>query len=282
MAISASTVMELRNQTGAGMMDCKRALEESAGDLEKASEYLRKKGISIAAKKSGRETNEGAIAIAIAPDHKQAAIVQLACETDFVARNEQFQSLLRSLAEHVLKHGDTGLAEQKFGESTVAETLTAAVGKIGENLKLVNAKRIGLKGNGLIGGYVHSNGKIGVLVALETDKAVAPGALEPLAKDLSMHVAASPVKAITPEEIDPAELRKEKEILVAQAKESGKPDNIIEKIVQGRIHKYMQEITLLSQPFVKDPERTVAQLLKDSEKQLAAKITPVQFVKWQF
>ena len=282
MAISASTVMELRAITGAGMMDCKRALEESGGDLEKASEYLRKKGIAIAAKKSSRETNEGAIAIAIAPDRKQAAIVQLACETDFVSRNEQFQSLLRALAEQVLQHGETALPEQKFGEGTVADTLTAAIGKIGENLRLVAAKRIGIGGNGLIGGYVHSNGKIGALVALQTDKSVAASALEPLAKDLSMHVAASPVKAIHPEEIDPALLDKEKEILAAQAKESGKPDNIIEKMVQGRINKFMQEITLLSQPFVKDPERTVAQLLKDSGKQLAVKITPVQFVKLQF
>jgi elongation factor Ts len=146
----------------------------------------------------------------------------------------------------------------------------------------VDAKRIGISGNGLIGGYVHSNGKIGALVALQTDKSVAANGLEPLAKDLSMHVAASPVKAIHPQEIDPALLDKEKEILTAQAKESGKPDSIIEKMVQGRINKFMQEITLLSQPFVKDPERTVAQLLKDSEKQLAVKITPVQFVKLQF
>jgi elongation factor Ts len=274
--------MELRNLTGAGMMDCKRALEESGGDLEKASEYLRKKGIAIAAKKSGRETKEGAIAIAVSPDRKRAAMVQLACETDFVARNEQFQDLLRSLADHVLKNGDASLAEQKFGGSTVAETLTAAIGKIGENIRLVNAQRISVNGHGVIGGYVHSNGKIGVLLALRSEKAADAAALEALAKDLSMHVAASQVKAIQPEEIDPAVLEKEKEILVAQAQESGKPAAIVEKMVQGRMNKFVQEITLLSQPFVKDPERTVAQLLKDSEKQLGTQVTPVQFVKWQF
>ena len=284
MSISAATVMELRNITGAGMMDCKRALEESGGDLEKASENLRKKGISIAQKKSGRETKEGAITIAISKDMKKAAIVQLACETDFVARNEEFQRLLGALTRQVLEKGDADLAAQPVlgGAGTVEQAITAAIGKIGENLRLVSARRLELKGEGAIGGYVHSNGKIGVLLALQSDKPVKGGALEALAKDLSMHIAASQVQAIHPEEIDPAALAKEKEILAAQARESGKPENIIEKMIAGRLNKFVQEITLLSQPFVKDPERTVAQVLKDAEKQAGARITPVQFVKSQF
>ena len=284
MSITAATVMELRNMTGAGMMDCKRALEESGGDLEKAGENLRKKGIAIAQKKSSRETNEGAIAITFSPDRKRAAMVQLACETDFVARNEEFQKLLQELTRQVLEKGDANLADQPMagGEGTVSERLTAAIGKIGENLRLVSAKRVELKGPGAIGGYVHSNGRIGVLLALQTDKAVNGESLETLAKDLSMHIAASQVKAITKDEIDPALLEKEKEILTAQAKQTGKPDHIIEKMVQGRINKFVQEITLLSQPFVKDPDRTVAQVLKDMEKQAGVRITPVQFVKWQF
>jgi elongation factor Ts len=284
MAISAAMVMELRSQTGAGMMDCKRALEESGGDLEKAGEYLRKRGIAIAQKKSSRETHEGAIAIALSPDRKRAAIVQLACETDFVARNEDFQRLLHSLSRQVLECGDAGLADQPMtgGEGTVGETLTAAIGKIGENIRLVSARRLAIDGEGIIGGYVHSNGRIGVLMVLRTDKPARGDALETLAKDLSMHIAASNVKAIAQEEIDPALLDKEKEILAAQAKESGKPEAIVEKIVAGRIHRFVQEITLLSQPFVKDPQRTVAQVLKDAEKRVGAKITPVQYVKWEF
>jgi elongation factor Ts len=284
MAITAAMVAELRNITGAGMMDCKRALEESGGDLEKAGEYLRKKGISIAAKKASRDTNEGGIAIEIAADKKRAAIVQLACETDFVARNEQFQELLKTLAHQALEKGGQDFASQKLGGgvATVGETLTEAIGKIGENLRLVNVERVELKGDGAIGGYVHSNGKIGVLLALQSDKAVGGDALEVLAKDLSMHIAASNVKAISEDGVDPAEVAKEKDILMAQARESGKPENIIEKMVAGRINKYMQEITLLAQPFVKDPERTVKQVIADAGKAAGAKVTPVQYVKWQF
>jgi len=284
MAIPAAKVMELRNLTGAGMMDCKRALEESAGDLEKAGEYLRKKGISIAAKKSSRETNEGGIAIEIGPDKKHAAIVQLACETDFVARNEQFQGLLQMLTHQILEKGDQNFADQPLsgGGGTVGGALTEAIGKIGENLRLINAQRVDLKGEGAIGGYVHSNGKIGVLLALQSDKAVTGDGLSTLAKDLSMHIAASPVKALRQDEIDPAEVAKEREILTAQARESGKPEAIIEKMVAGRINKHLQEITLLAQPFVKDPERTVAQVIADTGKAMGAQVMPVQFVKWQF
>ena len=284
MAISAALVMELRNLTGAGMMDCKRALQESDGDLEKAGEYLRKKGIDIAAKKSSRDTNEGGIAVAFSGDGKSAAMVQLACETDFVAGNEQFQGLLGLFTEQALERGGEGFAEQPLlsGEGTVGETLTAAIGKMGENIRLIDAKRLELEGEGAIGGYVHSNGRIGVLLALSADSAVDGARLETVTKDLAMHVAASPVSALTEEEIDPAEVEKEKGILVAQAKESGKPEEIVEKMVAGRLKKFVQENTLVSQPFVKDPDKTVAQVLKEAGQELGTQIAPVEYLKWQF
>jgi elongation factor Ts len=284
MAISAAQVMELRAVTGAGMMDCKKALEEVAGDMEAAKDYLRKKGISIAQKKSSRATNEGAVAIRIAADKKSAAAVQLACETDFVARNDQFMALLERLTAQVLAQGSTDVPEQKLagGKGTVSDLITETISKLGENVQLVDARRVTLSGAGTIGGYVHSNQKIGVLVAVKSDKAVAGGALDVLAKDLAMHIAATPVAAISAEEIDPALIAKEKEIFAAQAKESGKPADIVEKMVQGRLSKYLKEVALLDQPFVKDPERSVKKLIAETSQHVSAKLSVDQFVKLQF
>jgi elongation factor Ts len=284
MAISASQVMELRAATGAGMMDCKKALEEVDGDMDAAKDYLRKKGIAIAQKKSSRETHEGAVALRIAADKHAAAMVQLACETDFVARTEQFTALLETLVAQVLAKGAEGLAEQKLagGKGSVAELITEAISKLGENLQLVEAGRVELPGAGTIGGYVHSNQKIGVLVALTSDKPVAGDALDVLAKDLAMHVAASQVSSVAGDDIDPAVLAKEKEIFAAQARESGKPPEIVEKMVQGRLGKFVKEVTLLEQPFVKDPERSVRQLVADAGKRAGAKLAVERFVKFQF
>jgi elongation factor Ts len=284
MAISASQVMELRAATGAGMMDCKKALEEVGGDMDAAKDYLRKKGIAIAAKKSSRETNEGGVAIRIAEDHRSAAIVQLACETDFVARNEQFTALLERLAAQVLAKGDADVPAQKLlqGKGSVADLITESIAKLGENVQLLGAARMALDGPGTIGGYVHSNSKIGVLVALASDKAVAGDALDVLAKDLAMHVAASQVAAVRAEEIDPDVLAHEREIYAAQARESGKPAEIVEKMVQGRLGKFVKEVSLLEQPFVKDPERTVKQLVAETGKRAGASLSVERFVKLQF
>jgi elongation factor Ts len=284
MAISASQVMELRAATGAGMMDCKKALEEVGGDMDAAKDYLRKKGIAIAQKKSSRQTNEGGVAIRYADDKKSAAIVQIACETDFVARTDQFSGLLDSLAAQVLAKGDENVAGQALagGKGTVGELITESVAKVGENLQLLDARRVQLKGAGAIGAYVHSNGKIGVLVALKSDKAVAGDALDVLAKDLAMHIAASNVSSVAGDDIDPAVIAHEKEIFAAQAKESGKPAEIVEKMVQGRVGKFIKEVTLLEQPFVKDPERTVKKLVADVGKQAGASLAVERFVKLAF
>ena len=275
MTIPAGKVMELRNITGAGMMDCKRALQETNGDMEQAQDYLRKKGISIAQKKSDRATNEGGIGVSFDEKHHQAAIVRLACETDFVARNEQFDALLATFGEQVLAKGDQDVLDQQAldGSGTVSELLTRSITTLGENLQFIEASRLELSGEGYIGGYVHSNKKIGVLVAISGS-----GDLETLARDVAMHIAASNVHAISADDLDPGLVAKEKEILIAQAKESGKPDDIIEKMVQGRINKFVKEIVLLDQPFVKNPDQTVAQVVKDC----GADLKVEQFLKFHF
>jgi elongation factor Ts len=292
MAISASQVMELRSATGAGMMDCKKALEEVGGDMDAAKDYLRKKGISIARKKSSRETNEGGIAIRLSPDRRAAAMVQLACETDFVARNEQFGALLGVLTEQVLAAGDRDVPAQALpeGKGTVADLITENIGKMGENLQLVEAVRLSLDGEGVLGGYVHSNSRIGVLLALRgagPDAGLGAGpdageTLETLARDIAMHIAASQVNSVSGDDLDPAVLEKEKEILTAQALESGKPADIAAKMVEGRLRKFVKEVTLLEQPFVKDPEQTVRQRVAEVGRQLGAGLTVERFVKFQF
>ena len=287
MSITASQVAELRATTGAGLMDCKKALEASSGDLQAAADYLRKKGISIAQKKSARETKEGAVGVALSPDKRAAAMVRLACETDFVARNEQFQALVSQLAKQVLAKGASDVPGQPLasgvgsGNGTVADLITQAIATTGENLQFVEAAKVEANA-GVIGGYVHSNGKIGVLVALNAGGSQAADKLETLARDIAMHIAASQVSAIRPEEVPPEVLQKEKEILVAQAAESGKPADIVEKMVQGRINKFLREITLLSQPFVKNPDQTVEQLLAEQGKALGGKLAVERFVKFAF
>jgi elongation factor Ts len=283
MSITATQVAELRALTGAGLMDCKKALEESGGNVEAARDILRKRGIAVAQKKSARETKEGGVAMEIAADRASGALVRLASETDFVARNDQFKTLLKMLAQQVLAQGAQDLAAQPAvsGKGTVGDQITAAIAAMGENLQLAQAERVQVSG-GVVGGYVHSNSKIGVLVALKAEGQAAPGALQTLARDLAMHVAASQVSAISADQIGAEELSKEKEIYAAQAAESGKPPEIVEKMVQGRLSKYLKEVTLLNQPFVKDPEKTVEKLLAEQGQALGAKLTVERFVKMQF
>lgn len=283
MSISASEVMSLRSATGAGMMDCKKALEECGGDMEKARDYLRKKGISIAVKKSGRETKEGGIGIVVSDDRKQAAMVRLACETDFVARNEQFKTLLDRLATQVLSAGADDVTSQAMndGGGTVREVLTAAVGTLGENIQFMEAARAGVAESGVVGTYVHTNGKVGAIVVMNSDAADA-AALSRIGKDVAMHIAASQVISVGQEQIPQAELDKEREIFEAQARESGKPDDIVEKMVLGRLKKFVKESTLLDQPFVKDPDKSVQGMLADEGKALGAEVSVANFVKFQF
>jgi elongation factor Ts len=285
MTISASLVKELREKTGAGMMDCKTALTEVKGDIEAAVDWLRKKGLSKAAKKAGRTAAEGLIGIHTAGN--AGAMVEVNSETDFVARNEQFQALVRQLASQVLAKGAERVPEQTLapglgsGKGTVAEAITQAIGTTGENLQFMEAAKLEAPG-GVVGGYVHSNAKIGVLVALKAEGAAKAEQLEPVARDLAMHIAASQVSAIRPEDVPADVLQKEKEIYGAQAKESGKPADIVEKMVQGRLAKFLKEVSLLNQPFVKNPELTIEKLLAEQSKALGAKLSVERYVKFTF
>ncbi|HZG15111.1 MAG TPA: translation elongation factor Ts [Candidatus Bathyarchaeia archaeon] len=260
MAISAQSVKELRERTGAGMMDCKKALEETNGDMEKAIDLLRERGIAKAAKKAGRIAAEGLTAIATAGN--KAAIVEVNCETDFVAKNPEFQTLVKDIAEHVVGQNPATVEaalEQPFkgaGE-TLAHVINEKISTIGENISLRRFSVVEVS-DGVIGGYLHMGGKIGVVVALEGSKD------EGLAKDLGMHVAASNPRFIDRSEVSADEIEREREVLKNQALSEGKPEAIVEKMVEGRLSKYFEEYCLVEQPFVKDPDKKVSALLKDA------------------
>lgn len=262
MNITASQVKELRQQTGCGMMDCKKALMEANGDMEQANEILRKKGIAKAAKKADRVAAEGVIAFKKAADNRSAVMIEVNSETDFVARDENFLHFVATVTEQALQGCvdniatlmDTTIASGK----TIEQVRQELIAKIGEN---INVRRVTyITTQGLIGAYLHSN-RIGVLVS------VLDGDAE-LAKDIAMHVAAAKPLVVMADQIAPELLAKEREIYRAQALESGKPENIVEKMVEGRIKKYLDEVCLLGQAFVKNPEITVAQLLKTKQAQV--------------
>jgi elongation factor Ts len=251
MSITAAMVKDLRDRTGAGMMDCKKALAECDGDEEKAIAWLREKGLSKAAKKAGRATSEGLITISLAADCMSAAMSELKCETDFVAKNEEFIALAEGLAKNALAL-KTDNVEALPAEVT---DLTGLIGKIGENMQVGRLAFVALPGSGAIGTYVHSTKKLGVLVELS-------GAATPdLAKDIAMQIAAASPICVTPDQIPAETLAQEKEIYLNQAKEEGKPAQIAEKIVEGRIRKFYQEVCLREQVFIKDDKKTIKDLL---------------------
>lgn len=260
MAITASMVKELRERTGAGMMECKRALVETKGDMEVAIIAMRKSGQVKAAKRAGRIAAEGAIVIALGVDKKNAFMAEINCETDFVARDENFRGFVDQLAVRGLEIEASSVdvllnaSEKEGAPKTLEEARAELVVTIGENIQL---RRVALlEANGTVGAYCHG-GRIGVLVALDKD--------EPeLAKDIAMHVAAMNPQAVDSYNVSEDIIEKEKEIFSAQAKESGKPDNIIEKMVTGRIAKFLKEVCLVDQAFIKDQDQTVGKLLKDN------------------
>ena len=284
MIISASQVKELRDATGAGMMDCKAALTENAGDMEAAVDWLRKKGLSKAAKKSGRTAAEGLIGVA--SSGTTAALVEVNSETDFVGRNDQFQALVRQVAElAVAAGGDVdklGATKVPGTEKTVTERITDAVATIGENMRLRRTAAITVS-DGVVGTYIHSAvadglGKIGVIVGLEStgDKTV----LAMLGKQVAMHIAAATPIAVRPEEVDSSILDRERDIFADQARQSGKAEAVIEKMIEGRIRKFYEEVTLLKQAFVVIPDMTVEAALKKAEKEVGAPVAITSFVRY--
>ncbi len=263
--ISADAVKRLRDSTGAGMMDCKRALEEAGGDGHKAGAILRERGLAKAVKREGRATSEGVIAIALAG--RQGALLELGCETDFVARTDAFTALADELARAAAADArlasPSALLSARLGAETGEARIKAAVARIGENIQLKRVARVEV-GSGLVGGYVHAGGKLGVLVAIEAPNGVA--GLDVLAKDVAMHVAAhdpTPV-SVDKDGISPELLESERAIYRKQAEGSGKPPPVIEKIVEGKLQKFIAEICLLRQAFVKDPDKTVGKLLQET------------------
>ena len=264
--ISAKSVKDLRDKTGVGMMDCKRAIKDADGDVEKAIELLRERGLAKAGKRGGRATSEGAVSIAI--DGSVAAIVEVGCETDFVARTDLFVEFGRQLAEMAAKDasidGPDSLLKASIDGETVADKVNAAIGRLGENIVVKRVTRLDAGASGVAGGYVHAGGNLGVVVTLATQGSGTE--LETLAKDLAMHVAAadpSPI-AVDRSGVDSALLDSERSIYRNQAIQSGKPEAVVEKIVDGRINKYLSEICLVEQPFVKDPDQTIGDLLKQA------------------
>ncbi len=256
MAITATTVKELRERTGAGMMDCKKALQEVDGDVDQAIENMRKSGMAKAARKAGRIVAEGLLVIKQNEETGQLVIVEINSETDFVIKDDSFKVFCDQVASCALANQPVdidSLMGCNIGEQTVEEIRQQLVAKIGEN---TSVRRFSLidAAQGILGSYLHGV-RIGVIVELE-------GGDEALAKDIAMHIAASNPTCIAEEDVPQDVLAKEKEILVAQAEESGKPPEIIEKMIGGRINKFLKEITLLGQPFVKDPDQTVAKLLE--------------------
>ena len=273
-AISAALVKDLREQTGAGMMDCKKALIDTDGDIEQAVDWLRKKGLAAAAKKSGRIAAEGLVGVASAPG--KAAVVEVNAETDFVSRNETFQAFVEQVAKTALAVGDdlaTINAQPYPGTGrTVAEELTHLVATIGENMNIRRAKVLTVP-RGVVATYMHSAikpglGRIGVLAALEGPGEFA--VLETLGRQVGMHVAATRPEALDIDYVDPAALEREKAVLTEQARASGKPEAIIEKMVEGRIRKYYEEVVLLEQVWVHDGETRVRAVAKKAGVTLAA------------
>ena len=254
--ITAGMVKDLREKTDAPMMECKKALSEANGDMEKAEEILRVKLGSKASKAAGRIAAEGIVSTFISGDQKLGTIVEVNCETDFVAKNEDFLAFAKNLAELVAKQNPVdvaALSNLTLNGATVEATRTALVGKIGENVSVRRFARIEAKGK--LSQYIHGGAKIGVMVDII-------GGDDALAKDLPMHIAASKPVSLTKEEVSPELIQKERDVAMAKAAESGKPAEIVAKMVEGSVAKYLKEVTLLGQPFVKDDKQTIEQLLK--------------------
>jgi elongation factor Ts len=280
--ITAQMVKELRERTGAGMMDCKAALEEIGGDMEKAVDHLRKKGLAKAAKKAGRVAAEGLIGAAVSAT--KGVVVEVNSETDFVARNDLFQGLVKMIADIALTAGTDveTIKHAKAGSITVAEALADTIAKVGENMTLRRAASLSV-GKGAVASYVHSAvsdglGRIGVLVALESTGSA--DELKRFGRMLAMHVAAANPQALDSAALDPEVVRREKEVLAEKYKAQGKPANVIDKIVESGLKTFYKEVCLLDQAFIHAPDKSVAQAIKEAEGTVGAPVKVTGFVRY--
>ena len=311
MGVSAQDVKALRERSGAGMMDCKKALQEADGDIEKASEILREKGLAKAVKKAGRIAAEGIVESYISPDERVGVLVEINSETDFVAKTDEFKSFVKDIARHIAVENpiyvsaaeiessdseevDVVLMNQPFTddpEMTIMEFVTNKVATTGENINIRRFARFAVEDeenntglpNGIVESYIHMGGKIGVLLEVDSDNAeiLNTDDFKSFVRDIAMHIAATNPMYLSEEEIEPAVLDKEREILTIQALNEGKPQNVVDKMVEGRIKKFKKEICLLDQPFVKDPDITIKEYVDKKAKETGDEIKIRRFVRYE-
>lgn len=290
MAINIQMVKELREATGAGVLDCKQALETNDGDFDKAVKYLREKGLDAATKKASREANDGLVHVLVDETGRLGTIVEVNCETDFVARTEEFQALVAAIARQVARETDVSevaaLLNLPFIEDqsvTVGERLTHLIAKLGENMVLHRFARVERDGNGLIEGYVHPGSRIGVLVHMSADSENVAGsaAFGQVVHDLALQVAAAAPEYISPDDVPDSVTEAKKANLWAQVAEDKKPDHIKERIVTGRLNKWYEEACLLRQPFIKDDSLSISDLITQKSKELGTPLTIQQFVRYE-
>lgn len=278
--ITAAMVKELRERTSVGMMDCKKALQECDANMEAAIDWLRQKGLSKAAKKAGRATSEGLIGCKIAPDNSAAALVEVMCETDFVARGEKFQAFVAEVTDKVF---DKKPADAEALAALVGDDLNQQIATLGENMSLGRFAHFEAEKPGLVGVYVHSNGKIGVMVEVGAAKeaTLAKPELLELARNLAMQVAATGTVALDASCLDPEIVERERQVYRQKTLDEGKPENIVDKIVDGRINKFYQEVCLMEQCYIRDDKVTIKDLVKDQCKALDDTVTVKRFVRLQ-
>lgn len=282
MAVTAQLVKELRERTGAGMMDCKKALVETDGDIEKAIELMREKGLAKAAKKAGRIAAEGLVKVAMTPDHDVASIVEVNSETDFVAKNEEFVQFVDKLAEMALnaENDDMEAFRSMYfeDEGTVEDALKSKIAKIGENLNIRRFHKLNTPGV-VYTSYIHGGGKIGVVVGIKTDASA--DEIETCAKDVAMQVASMSPKFVNDEQVDPGWLESETEIARQQLLNEGKPEELLERIIPGKIKAILKEVCLVDQKFVKNSDMTVAQYVESVAKEIGKPMTVVEMVRYE-
>ena len=283
--ISAAMVMELRKMSGQGMMDCKRALQDTDGDVEKAMDLLRKKGLATLAKRAGRDTSEGLVVCKITTDGKTAAMATLCCETDFVAKSDAFVATAQTLADFALacpdNEGVENVLETSANGRKFSDILTEIVSKTGEKTQVGDYAKYKLDGPGLISTYIHFNEKVGTMVQIDTsnDATAAGDAIKQAASDIAMHATATKPMALDKDQIDPETIEREKAIFAEQVKD--KPANIIDKIIEGKMKKFYAENCLLQQPFVKDDSKSVEQVLAEAAKQAGGEAKIKRFVRFE-
>lgn len=285
MAITASLVKELRDRTNAGMMECKNALKETDGDIEAAIKHLRERGAIKAAKKADRAAKEGLVADHIDADSKHGTLIEVNCETDFVAKNENFQSFVSELVQTIAASGAADLESASavpFGDGTVDDAVKAKVIEIGENLQLRRVARFDVEGHGVVASYIHFGGKVGVLLEVGYEKEATGGdeGFRELVKDLTLHIAAAAPASLSRGDIPADLVEAEKDVFRKQMEDSGKPADIVEKIVEGKLGKFYSEKCLLEQGFVKEPDSSIGKLVEAKGKELGDTITVRRFVRF--